>query len=700
MFETNADQLPTVEGATSVGLPSTFTGYGLDANQSCLKGPYSPAFQDQLSQNISEEIDSSLTPASNSFRSFTTVNRPTLLANSYQASQSSLSGEGLSHSPGASSLTSDDGVGSFWSFSSSFFDAFRSLGNTIASLKPETEEEEVARLLKKETYDRDEDYGTFGRTREFTNDSTFKWWGQVTNSADESYFFDRGDSISSAIDLGDVYFRQAIKLEGNIGKNFWGYKDTSDFYDFTVAKEGDVTLSLSGLSQDSSLVLFDESGSYVTHSDRSGTSNEWISRYLGEGDYTAQVYNDSTNYWWSQAAKGTNYDLTIRRDADALEWKTLASFTDWGLERAVLNSIKHDSDIDRNDMIGILKSAGDGGVVDSTEFNELREFHRENIEESNPFAVEESVKVIAKKVLFDETSNLLYTGFDNKTEALGNLDVDSSQKQLDFLIGKHFLGTDRPASSGTYKEAKGSLFEDGVDKDDVDQGDTGTCYFLSSLAAAATDKPEAIQNMFTDNGDDTWTVRFFTNGKADYVTVDRKMAADASGNYIYADDGAAGKQSVASDNELWVALAEKAYAQINESNKIKQDGTNSYHGINRGWMGPAMTHITGLEYTSNSVDASSGYATTGSGITEDALINLVNSNRMVTAGNFNDTVANNSTSNPGLVTSAHGGHAWAVTGYNPLDQRFELRDPYANRHLSLNYQQLQQIGGRYQYTNS
>ena len=73
---------------------------------------------------------------------------------------------------------------------------------------------------------------------------------------------------------------------------------------------------------------------------------------------------------------------------------------------------------------------------------------------------------------------------------------------------------------------------------------------------------------------------------------------------------------------------------------------------------------------------------------------------MVTAGNFNDTVANNSTSNPGLVTSAHGGHAWAVTGYNPLDQRFELRDPYANRHLSLNYQQLQQIGGRYQYTNS
>ena len=700
MFDTLNDQLSIIEASNPVSPQISFTGYGLESAQSCLKGPYSSDFQDQLSQSLSKASFSDLKPVGNPLHSFNTTTELTSAKNSSQPGSAILTGKDLNSSADTADQAPNDGVGSFWSFSSSFFDAFRSLGDTLASLKPETEEEEVSRLLKKETYDRDEDYGAFGRTRKFTNKSTFKWWGQVTKSADESYFFDRGDSLSSAIDLGNVYFRQAIKVEGHIGKNLWGHKDTSDYYDFTVAKEGDINLSLSGLAQDSSLILFDESGSYMTHSDRSGTSNEWISRYLEKGEYTVQVYNGSSNYWWTSKANGTNYDLTIRRDLDALEWKALASFTDWGLQRAVLNSIKHDSEIDRNDMVGILKSAGDGGVVDSTEFNELREFHSENIEKLNPFGVQESVNILTKKVLFEETSNVLYTGFDNATEALGNLEIDSSQKQLNFLIGKHFLGTDRPASSGTYKQAKGSLFEGGVDKDDIDQGGTGTCYFLSSLAAAATDKPEAIHNMFTDNGDETWTVRFFINGKADYVTVDRKMAADASGNYIYADDGEAGKQSVTTDNELWVALAEKAYAQINESNEIKQDGTNSYHGINRGWMGPAMTHITGLEYSSNSVDANSNYATTDTGITEDALINLVNSNRMVTAAMFNSQVANNSTRNPGLVTSAHGGHAWAVTSYNPVDQRFELRDPYANRHLSLNYQQLQQIGGRYQYTNS
>jgi hypothetical protein len=60
------------------------------------------------------------------------------------------------------------------------------------------------------------------------------------------------------------------------------------------------------------------------------------------------------------------------------------------------------------------------------------------------------------------------------------------------------------------------------------------------------------------------------------VTLDRQLPVDEFGNlrfanaYLPAADGR---------NELWVPLAEKTYAQFNESGWIGLDGTNSYNGI-------------------------------------------------------------------------------------------------------------------------
>ncbi|MEM8780403.1 MAG: C2 family cysteine protease [Cyanobacteria bacterium P01_G01_bin.49] len=98
--------------------------------------------------------------------------------------------------------------------------------------------------------------------------------------------------------------------------------------------------------------------------------------------------------------------------------------------------------------------------------------------------------------------------------------------------------------------------------------------------------------MFTDNGDGTFTVKFYKNGVADYVTVDRKLPTDSYGNSVY---GNVGGHYNSSNNELWVALAEKAYAQLNESNWIGQDGTNSYQGTSGGWPKDSINHITGID---------------------------------------------------------------------------------------------------------
>jgi hypothetical protein len=46
-----------------------------------------------------------------------------------------------------------------------------------------------------------------------------------------------------------------------------------------------------------------------------------------------------------------------------------------------------------------------------------------------------------------------------------------------------------------------------------------------------------------------------------------------------------------------VALAEKAYAQINESGWSGQDGTNSYQGIEIGHTSVALKHVTAKQTT-------------------------------------------------------------------------------------------------------
>jgi hypothetical protein len=225
---------------------------------------------------------------------------------------------------------------------------------------------------------------------------------------------------------------------------------------------------------------------------------------------------------------------------------------------------------------------------------------------------------------------------------------------MENLIGKWFLGTDRPViNSGTYSYVNGSLFQNGLSADDVYQGGLGTCYYLATLAAIAQEKPDYIQNMFRDNGDNTFTVRFYNNGVADYVTVDRYLPTHSSGNAVSAG------WVVGSYNELWVALAEKAYAQLAESGWSRSStSNNSYADIEGGWRGNVINHVAGLGYSlSNAVD-----------MTQAQLINLVNSNQILTTG-FN-------------------GHAYTITAYNATNQTFHLRNPWGHDHRDSTFDQL------------
>ncbi|MBI3541323.1 MAG: hypothetical protein HY073_04220 [Deltaproteobacteria bacterium] len=112
------------------------------------------------------------------------------------------------------------------------------------------------------------------------------------------------------------------------------------------------------------------------------------------------------------------------------------------------------------------------------------------------------------------------------------------------------LAAQTPAINGP---VKGQLFVDGPAFDDIRQGTLGDCYFVSSLSAIADVDPQFIRDSVKINPDNTFSVRFFQNGKPVYVTVNNDFIHSPSGQLAYA--------SSTDKGELWVAVMEKAYAQ-------------------------------------------------------------------------------------------------------------------------------------------
>lgn len=318
--------------------------------------------------------------------------------------------------------------------------------------------------------------------------------------------------------------------------------------------------------------------------------------------------------------------------------------------------------INRTDMIEVLRETKDYGSMTGAELSGVRKV-------VSSLSMPEYVRNLSDKVVNGDPAN--------NRSGIGNLYAGASSARVESLVGKWFYGGDRPDAAGTYRYTSGSLFQNGISMFDVDQGGVGDCYFIASLGAAAKDKPHVVSNMFINNGDGTFTVRFFkTDGTRDYVTVDRYLPTNGSGNAIYA--GWGGGDNTESDNELWVALAEKAYAQVNESGWIGQDNTNSYSGIANGWMDKVINQISGYSTTSKN-------ATT---MTKAEAINLVNSSKMLTVGFVDGTI-------PGVVNS----HAYTVSSYNPWTGKFHLHNPWGNSHADVTWSELQSMKGWFQYSN-
>jgi hypothetical protein len=273
------------------------------------------------------------------------------------------------------------------------------------------------------------------------------------------------------------------------------------------------------------------------------------------------------------------------------------------LNSAQLASLK----INYNTMLGILQADAAGGITDA-EFGALKALVGK-FNTSGGIAVSDYLEEITENLVLGDAANATWTGGASYTMPLGNLTASASQAQANQLIGKWFLGTDLPGSrvsmngvpnfTVTHTAVSKPLFGgNGPSMQDINQGYLGDCFMLAPLAAMALQDPSSVRSMITDNGNNTWGIRFIVDGKAEYVTVNNELA-EGGGKF-------------ASGTNKWVGLVEKGYAQLQAGgNTTGNDFSygNSYSSIaNGGSPAVALAELTGAGTISQYVATASGWS--------------------------------------------------------------------------------------------
>ena len=151
------------------------------------------------------------------------------------------------------------------------------------------------------------------------------------------------------------------------------------------------------------------------------------------------------------------------------------------------------------------------------------------------------------------------------------------------LIGKWLLGTDLPDptlpagsaySPPTYTAVAGPLYGStgSASIEDICQGADGDCELLSGLADDIVNHPQLLSSMIVAKGNGTYGVRFYVNGNEIWETVNDELPT-ASGELVNAHN------FNSQNSALWVALIEKAYAQLSATGLIDHPAVNSYNNI-------------------------------------------------------------------------------------------------------------------------
>ena len=161
------------------------------------------------------------------------------------------------------------------------------------------------------------------------------------------------------------------------------------------------------------------------------------------------------------------------------------------------------------------------------------------------------------------TDNKMFTDQNFPPTEASLMALDKSNKPIDERAYKENKDDINPKEiefiriSELYKGQKYDLFLDETTIDDIKQGGLGDCYFLSSLASL-TKYPQLIDTIFKTEGispNGYYEIILFIDGKPQIVIVDDYVPVYKKNKYpCFARPNG---------NEVWVMLAEKAWAKVN-----------------------------------------------------------------------------------------------------------------------------------------
>jgi hypothetical protein len=322
-------------------------------------------------------------------------------------------------------------------------------------------------------------------------------------------------------------------------------------------------------------------------------------------------------------------------------------------------------------MLDVVRAAAAGGMTQS-KFGTL-ETLVSLMNAPDGISTSAYVDHISHSLVDGNPANTEWTGGEATPIALGDLSATSTQAQVRELIGKWFLGTDLPSIDhtgsidATYEVHKGPLFAAGGTPSylDVNQGKLGDCWFVATLAEVALQDPSAIESMITNNHNGTFGVRFFVDGVADYVTVNRELPTE-SGDSGWANGSNLAFANGAKGEPLWAELVEKAFAQLNaEPDAVHGErglATNSYDGIEGGYPQDALKEITDQDsFTFTSRHLVSDSATIGAAFESGDEVELSTG---IVPKPYQDHLVND--------------HVFEVVGYDAGTEEFTVHNPWGS----------------------
>lgn len=456
--------------------------------------------------------------------------------------------------------------------------------------------------------------------------------GAYAWSAQRDDIYEDNDTLGTATNLGVVLTNKTV--------SGLAMHDGADCFKFQLGAAAGSTaavqISFDDTQGDLNLSLFSSTGILLDQSAGSGDLELISLGGRAAGTYFVRVVG-------AEGAFNPNYVLQVNAAGSVTQWLA-SNIYDAGLRDLVLARFA-DLSLNRTDAIALFRQASAAGGVTGNELHDLRFI----VTNAATLGLPAYVQNLASKVVNTNRANNWYQGV-----ALGNLAAGNPGIKLDKLVNKWFLGLDRPRTTYGYASAQGALFVSGASYTDIRQGMVGDCYFLAALGAVALRKPATLPGMFTDNGDGTFTVRFYNNGRADYVTVDRALPVSGFGDFVYANMGGSANNA---GNELWVALAEKAFTQLAESGWSRGAVPNAYSSIDGGWPGVALSQITGRNAAMYSAP---NYNSMSQAFNAGAMMVLASKNKAALM-DANGVVSN---------------HAYTVIGFNGSTQKFTVFNPW------------------------